>query len=71
MNQAVGGEEVNTMLIDLTVEEIKVLRDTMTAEISELGMEIADTDRQDFREGLKRKKALLLGMVDKLNAIAA
>lgn len=59
------------MLIDLTVEEIKVLRDTMTAEISELGMEIADTDRQDFREGLKRKKALLLGMVDKLNAIAA
>jgi len=59
------------MRIDLTSEEVKVLQETLAAAISEFGMEIADTDLKDFRDQLKGKKALLMGMVNKLNALAA
>jgi hypothetical protein len=62
---------MGVMMIELTSEEVKVLQETLTGEISELGMEIADTDRKDFRDGLKKRKALLLGLVEKLKAMAA
>ena len=59
------------MMIELTIEEAKILKEALTSEVSELGMEIADTDRKDFRDHLKRRKAILMGLVDKLKDMAA
>ncbi len=59
------------MMIELTMEEAKILKEALTSQISELGMEIADTDRKDFRDHLKRRKAILMGLVDKLKDMAA
>jgi hypothetical protein len=59
------------MMIELRMEEATTLKEALTGEISELGMEISDTDQKDFRDNLKRRKAILMGIVDKLQKIAA
>lgn len=43
----------------LNEEDARTLADTLTHDLSELRMEISHTDRWEFREGLKRKKAAL------------
>jgi hypothetical protein len=45
--------------LDLTSEEAYVLRDTLQSYLSDLRMEMADTDRLDFREQLKHRKEIL------------
>jgi hypothetical protein len=62
-----GGE----MRIDLSEEEAKILRETLSGEISELGLEIADTDQKDFREMLKGRKQILKSVMSKLERVAA
>lgn len=59
------------MNLELTMEEAKLLKEALTCMISELGMEIADTDLKDFRDRLKKRKALLMGMMDRISKIAA
>ncbi len=54
--------------IELTENEAATLREALEMTVSELGMEIADTDRQDFRSSLKEKKQLILGLLDRLPA---
>ena len=46
--------------LDLTGEETEVLIKIMENYLSELRMEIADTDQQDFREKLKNEKSVVL-----------
>ncbi len=50
----------------LTPEESMMLRKVLESYVSDLSMEIADTDSQDFREGLKRTKAFLVGLISRL-----
>jgi hypothetical protein len=58
--------------LQLTDEQTELLRRILNSTISDLGMEIADTDSMDFREGLKRDKQLALEMLASLeNAPAA
>jgi len=45
--------------LDLTSEEQEILRNTLESYLSDLRYEIADTDRLEFREQLKAKKAVL------------
>lgn len=45
--------------IDLTPEEQGELRTALESYLSDLRMEIADTDSYDFRVGLKARKAAL------------
>lgn len=45
--------------LDLSSEEAYVLRDTLQSYLSDLRMEIADTDRRDFRDQLKHRKTIL------------
>ncbi len=53
--------------IDLTTDEIEVLRDVLQSSyLSDLRMEIADTDRMDFREMLKERKRILVKVLDAL-----
>ena len=44
---------------DLTPDEREQLTEVLQVALSELRMEIADTDRQDFREMLKERKRVL------------
>ena len=59
------------MMIELTVEEAKILREALTGEVSELSMEISNTDQKDFRDPIKRRKEILIGVLNKLKEIAA
>jgi hypothetical protein len=45
--------------LDLTAEESRILAEILDADLSDLRMEIADTDSQDFREMLKVRKGVL------------
>jgi len=54
------------MQIDLTEAEAEVLRELLTYAISEIRMEIADTDSGSYRQTLKDRKALFLSIAEKL-----
>ncbi len=52
--------------ISLTDEEGAMLKEIIESYLSDLRMEIADTDQKDFREGLKRKEAFLKDLLQRL-----
>lgn len=54
------------MRLELDDEQREVLAETLDSFLSDLRMEIADTDRMSFRDMLKRKKAVLTGLLDTL-----
>lgn len=58
------------MRIDLSDVEAATLRDALDSYLSDLRMEIADTDRMDFREGLKERRKILEGLLQRLEAAA-
>ena len=53
--------------LKLTNEEAKELKDVLTNYVSDLRMEIADTDQYDFREGLKNKETFLKDLISRLS----
>lgn len=54
------------MHIELTPEEGKTLKHALEVYVSDLRMEIVDTDNQDFREGLKHERQLLEAVIGKI-----
>lgn len=52
--------------IDLTHEDADVLRSVLESYLSDLRMEIANTDSMDFREMLKQRKQVLIKVLDAL-----
>jgi hypothetical protein len=52
--------------LELSSEEAYVLREALESYLSDLRMEIADTDRKDFREQLKHRRELLERVADAL-----
>lgn len=54
--------------LELTEPEVDVLKEVLEYALSELRMEIADTDRKDFREQLKAQKEALTGILERLGA---
>ncbi len=52
--------------LDLSQEEKTILKSLLESELSDLRMEIADTDRMEFREMLKRRKAVLVKVIEAL-----
>jgi len=57
--------------LQLNHAEVDTLRDVLAEAVSDLGMEIADTDLKDFRDRLKRKKALLMSLIERLEVGAS
>jgi hypothetical protein len=53
-------------MVDLTDEEIEILVAVLRSYLSDLRMEIADTDSLAFREILKRRKTVLLKAIGSL-----
>lgn len=45
--------------LELTDDDAKVLREALESYLSDLRMEVADTDMQNFRDGLKQEEATI------------
>ena len=56
--------------VEMAAEEMEVLKDVVDFYLSELRMEICDTDSMDFREKLKGKKEVLQRLRGKLEGNA-
>jgi len=54
--------------IELTPTEAEVLKMVLESYLSDLRMEIADTDSKDFRDKLKARKMVLRKVVALINA---
>lgn len=57
--------------LDLNHQDTEVLEDVLESYLSDLRMEIADTDLQEYREGLKVKKDVLVKILDELKESTA
>ncbi len=53
--------------LDLSDHERRTLLEMMQSVLSDLRMEIADTDRKDFRDMLKSRKAILRKLIEALS----
>ena len=54
--------------LELSEVEEEALGEVFESYLSDLRMEIAGTDRAEYRDGLKEKKALLQGLLDRMKA---
>lgn len=52
--------------LQLTAEERQVLREVLESYVSDVRMEIADTDSAEYKVGLKGKKDILNKILDSL-----
>jgi hypothetical protein len=55
----------------ITEEEQKLLIELLENDISDLRMEIADTDRQEYRNMLKSRESLMKNLQQKLEQVPA
>jgi hypothetical protein len=57
--------------LELSPDDTEMLADVLEDYLGDLRMEIADTDRLSFREGLKKKEAFLKRLLDQLRVPAS
>ena len=53
-------------MIELTPPQMEMLSEILTDYLSDLRMEIADTDNMDFREDLKRRREFVQEVIERL-----
>ncbi len=53
--------------INLNPEQAETLKETLVSYLSDLRMEIADTDKLEFRQMLKKRKAIFESIVGQLD----
>ena len=52
--------------LDVNDDEKTILKEVLESYLSDLRMEIADTDRMEFRDMLKERKAVLIKVIEAL-----
>ena len=52
--------------IELAPEDARLLGEVLASYLSDLRMEIADTDAQDFRDGLKQEESTIKRLLEQL-----
>ena len=52
--------------LTLNNDETEMLKEVLVSYLSDLRMEVADTDRKEFREGLKAKEVFLKDLINRL-----
>jgi len=57
--------------IQFSETEALVLKEILASYLSDLRMEIADTDSMDFREGLKEREKFLKRLLHELDIVSA
>ena len=55
--------------LELTPTDAEILRTALESYLSDLRMEIADTDSMDYREGLKAQKAVLRRVLEEISIV--
>lgn len=55
------------VLLNFTQEELDMLQNILNSYLSDLRMEIADTDKKDFRDELKKQEKFLTELLNLLN----
>jgi len=55
------------MQLSISEEDARILRDVLNEYVSDLRIEIADTDQMDFREKLKQREQVLKRCIDGLS----
>jgi hypothetical protein len=55
--------------LELTPTDAEILRMALESYLSDLRMEIADTDSMDYREDLKAQKAVLRRVVEEISIV--
>ena len=55
--------------LEVSKEEKDTLIDVLGSYLSDLRMQIADTDSSFFKEELKAKKKILIGILDRLKSL--
>jgi hypothetical protein len=55
--------------LDLSPQEVGILQHVLESYLSDLRMEIADTDRMAFRERLKERKAVLMKILGTIETV--
>ena len=55
--------------LELTPTDAEILRMALESYLSDLRMEIADTDSMDYREGLKAQKAVLRRVLEEISIV--
>jgi len=55
--------------LNLNQEQHETLQESLTSYLSDLRLEIADTDNDDFREQLKRKEVVLKEVLTMLESV--
>ena len=58
------------MQLELSDHEAQILHETLRSVLSDLSVQIADTDRKAFRDGLKLRRDLLRAIFERLAAEA-
>lgn len=59
------------MQVDLTGEEREILQTVLESYLSDLRMEISNTDSKDFREMLKQRKEVVRKVLDAVGGAPA
>jgi hypothetical protein len=60
-------QEGRMVLLNFTQEELDMLQNILNSYLSDLRMEIADTDKKDFRDELKKQEKFLTELLNLLN----
>ncbi len=55
--------------LELTKEDAETLADMLDSALSDLRYEISNTDRLDYRESLKLRKATLMNVLGQLSSV--
>lgn len=66
--EAASREDRPAIHLELTAEEQEVLRDVLDNYLSDLRMEIVDTDSSEFKKMLRHRKAVLVKIHEALQA---
>ena len=59
------------MELKLEMNEVEVLRQSLKLFLSDLRMEISDTESYDFRQGLKQDEVIIKAVLAKLESVGA
>lgn len=59
------------MKLELSASECLTMIELLESTLSDLSVEIADTDTFDYREGLKSKRAELINIMERLKVASA
>ena len=55
--------------LELTEQQQQILGEVLEITLSDLSMEISDTDQKDYRDGLKQRREALNAIVEALKQI--